>query len=236
MTGDGTESGAKRLLDIVRLGRKPYAEVYELQRELLDKRIAGELGDTLILTEHDPVITVGRGTDRASVEGTELPVFEIERGGESTYHGPGQVVAYPIFALPEGGRDLHAYMRNLEEVVIRSLAEVDVEGRREPGKTGVWIGTRKVCSVGVAVKRWVTWHGLALNVHTDLDAFQEFRPCGLDPKVMTKVALHAEIPPALILFEVLLIKHFLSVFGLELPEPPPPSAPPTGFPELPILP
>lgn len=238
----GAPSGEPGQLEVMRLGRTPYQQAYELQRELLERRIAGEIRDTLVITEHEPVITVGRGTAPGSVTTGDLPVVEIERGGEATYHGPGQVVAYPIYALPPDRRDVHRYMRDLEEVVIRTLAEVEVEGRRREGFTGVWIGDQKICSIGVAVRRWVAWHGFALNVHTDLAAFRTFRPCGLDPAVMTRVADHAEIPPANILFEVLVIKHFLSVFGLELPPAPP--RPDAGegkgesgrFPELPILP
>jgi len=179
-------------------------------------------------------VTLGRKSEASEADGLSVPVFQVERGGETTYHGPGQVVAYPIFALPEGRRDLHRYMRDLEEVVIRVLAEVEVEGTRRDGLTGVWIGDRKVCSVGVAVRRWVTWHGLSLNVHTDLGDFRMIRPCGLDAEVMTRVADHAELPPVNLLFEVLLVKHFLEVFGLELPDPP--EAPPGPFPELPVLP
>ena len=231
------------VLEVMRLGRRGYEETHALQQELVEKRLAGEITDTLILVEHDPVVTVGRGADRAAAEAAGLPIFEVERGGEATYHGPGQVVAYPILALPEGRRDLHRYMRDLEEVVIRVLDELDLVGRREEGKTGVWIAERKVASIGVAVRRWVTWHGLALNVHTDLEAFQPFRPCGLDPGVMTRVADFVTLPPATILFEVLLVKHVLEVFGLRLPDPPAPrEAPgpgelgPDGFPVLPLLP
>ncbi|HEV8112465.1 MAG TPA: lipoyl(octanoyl) transferase LipB [Planctomycetota bacterium] len=225
-------------LDVRRLGRTKYEDAYELQQELVAQRVDGAIRDTLVLTEHEPVITLGRGAKRSDVEGIQLPVFEIERGGEATWHGPGQVVAYPILFLPEGRRDLHRYLRDLEEVVIRVLAEFQVEGRREPGKTGVWIGDRKVCSIGVAVRRWVTFHGLALNVHNDPKGFLGFNPCGLDPQVMTRLADHAELPPATILIEVLLIRHFTEVFGLELPPPAPPPAREGAdprFPDLPIL-
>lgn len=227
------------VLDVLRLGRKPYGEVHALQQELLAKRVAGEIPDTLILVEHDPVVTVGRKGDLGSLGNLDLPVVEVERGGEATYHGPGQVVAYPILLLDEDRRDLHRYLRDLEEVILRVLAEVDVVGRREEGLTGVWIGTQKVASLGVAVRRWVTWHGLALNVHTDLADFGSFSPCGLDPKVMTRVADHADLPPALILFEVLIVKHMLEVFGRQLPEPPKGNSDALdgkGFPVLPILP
>ena len=178
-------------------------------------------------------MTVGRGADPGLLEGLGAEVVPVERGGEATWHGPGQMVAYPILALPPDRRDLHRYLRDLEEVVIRVLAEVDVAGERRAGLTGVWIGERKVCSIGVAVRRWVTWHGLALNVHNDPAAFLGFRPCGLDPDTMTRVADHAELPPATLLFEVLTVKHLCQVFGLVLPPIPPPPPPPPG--QLPIL-
>lgn len=231
-------SYGKEFLEVRRLGTTRYEDVYELQKSLLEQRIADEIGDVLLLTEHEPVVTLGRKSDRAAAEGLGLPVFEIERGGDATYHGPGQVVAYPILKLPESRRDLHRYLRDLEQVVIDLLAEFSIAGERKPGLTGVWIGDRKVCSMGVAVRRWVTWHGLALNVHTDLGAFQEFRPCGLDPGVMTRLADHVDIPEASVLQEVLLVRHFCNVFALTLPEPPgPPADPEPGLgPRLPILP
>ena len=224
------------ILDVRRLGRTRYEDAYALQQKLVAERVEGKIADTLVLTEHEPVITLGRGSKREDVAGVQLPVFEIERGGEATWHGPGQVVAYPILLLPESSA-ICTYMRDLEEVVLRVLAEIQVEGRREPGKTGVWIGSKKVCSIGVAVRRWVTFHGLAINVNNDHEAFLGFNPCGLDASVMTRLADHAELPPANILIEVLLIKHFTEVFGHELPPPARPSRSDAGprFPELPIL-
>jgi lipoate-protein ligase B len=234
------------LLEVLRLGTRPHKETWELQQELLEKRAVGEISDTLILVEHESLITVGRGGDLQAVQSADLPVVEVERGGEATYHGPGQVVAYPILALPEGQRDLHRHLGNLEEVIIRVLAEFDITGERKQGLTGVWIGEQKVASVGVAVRQWVTWYGFALNVHTDLEKFAEFQPCGLDPKVMTRVADHVQLPPATILFEVLIVKHMLEVFGRRLPDPPPLDpgpepggtcgSGPAGFPSLPIIP
>ena len=226
------------LLEVRRLGRKPYAEVHALQEELLEERIAGEIGDVLILTEHDPVITLGRGSPESDGQPEaigDVPVVRVERGGEATYHGPGQMVAYPIYLLPEDRRDLHRFMRDLEEVVIRMLAEVEVVGTRRPGLTGVWVGDKKICSIGVAVRRWVTWHGLSLNLFTDLGAYKSFRPCGLDPEIMTRLADLVSLPPANLLFEVLCVKHFCEIFGLELPPPPPPAAPeePGGLPIFP---
>ena len=231
---------ARPVLDVRRLGRTRYEDAHRLQLELVDARAEGRTGDVLVLTEHEPVVTLGRGTPAGAVAGLDVPVVEIERGGEATYHGPGQLVAYPILLLPEGRRDLHRYLRDLEEVVIGVLAELEVTGTRREGLTGVWIGERKVCSVGVAVRRWVTYHGLALNLHTDLSSFRGFRPCGLGPEVMTRLADHAPLPPTNLLGEVLLVKHFCRVFGHELPAPRSPEPGPEGlagpgFRPLPVL-
>lgn len=231
------------LLEVRRLGRTRYAEAHALQQRLVEQRLVGEIGDLLLLTEHEPVITVGRGTpaeEQRALGTTGLEVVEVERGGEATYHGPGQLIAYPLLLLPEGRRDLHRYLRDLEEVVIGVLAEFELEGARRPGLTGVWLGEKKVCSLGVAVRRWVTWHGLALNLHTDLAPFRRFHPCGLASDVMTRVADHAELAPTNLLGEVLFVKHFCRVFERELPpsaplaEPGPPGAGP-GFRPLPVL-
>jgi lipoyl(octanoyl) transferase len=219
-------------LDVRRLGRIAYAEAHALQQELVAGRARGEVGDTLVLCEHDPVITVGRGRATGGFADPAVPVVEVERGGEATYHGPGQLVVYPILLLPPGRRDLHRYLRDLEEVVIAMLAEVDLQGARRPGLTGVWVGERKVCSIGVAVRRWVTWHGFALNLRTDLEAFRSFQPCGLDPAAMGRLQDLLELPPRTLLFEVLAVKHLCRVFGLELPPVPPPPDPGA----LPILP
>jgi lipoate-protein ligase B len=227
------------ILEVRRLGRTAYAECRALQERLVERRIAGEITDQLILTEHEPVITVGRKGPREAPADLGIPVVAVERGGEATWHGPGQLVAYPILRLAGGRRDLHRYLRDLEEVAIGMLAEFGVEGTRRPGATGVWIGERKVCSIGVAVRSWVTWHGFALNLHSDLSAFRAFRPCGLDPAVMTRLCDHAEIPPGSRLMEVLAVKHVCRIFELDLPAPARPAAPPPGaggFPELPILP
>ena len=209
--------GGGATIDVRRLGRTEYTACYDLQKELVERRAADEIGDALILTEHEPVVTIGRGTPADAVAGVELPVVEIERGGEATYHGPGQLVAYPILKLPESRRDLHRYLRDLEEVVIGVLGEFELDPRRRDGLTGVWLGEKKICSIGVAVRRWVTYHGVAVNLHTDLDAFRGFQPCGLDSNVMTRLADHADLPPTNLLGEVLFVKHFCRVFDFELP-------------------
>ena len=209
-------ASGKPLLEVRRLLRTPYAAAHALQESLVLQRIEGEISDQLLLTEHDPVITIGRGGDALPAEIGGVPVVAVERGGEATYHGPGQLVVYPIVRLDEDRRDLHRYLRDLEEVVIRTLAEVSVVGTRKSGLTGVWVGDKKICSLGVAVRRWVAWHGFALNLRTDLELFRSFRPCGLDPDVMTRLADHAEIPPGNRWFEALVVQHFCAVFGREL--------------------
>jgi lipoate-protein ligase B len=202
-----------RRLEVRRLGRTQYAAAHALQEELLAARVEGRIDDQLLLTEHEPVVTLGRKSPEGDARGVSVPVVQVERGGEATYHGPGQIVGYPIALLEEDRRDLHRWLRDLEEVVIRTLGAFGVEGRRVDGLTGVWIGERKVCSLGVAVRRWVTWHGFALNVTTDLDAFATFQPCGLDPKVMTRLADHVRGPLALADVEARVVKEFAEQFG-----------------------
>ena len=174
---------------LLNLGRRDFAEILTLQRELCAARQRDEIPDTLILVEHPHVITLGRGTHRENLLDTgDVPVFEIERGGDVTYHGPGQLVGYPIFLLRPDERDLHRYLRNLEEAIIRALAELGLATDRRAGWTGVWTGGAKLASIGVAVKKWVTLHGFALNVSTDLRRFEAINPCGLEAGVMTSVA------------------------------------------------
>lgn len=250
MEGDLAYSISRPQLEVRRLGRTRYEDAHDIQVRCVDDRVTGKTGDLLLLTEHDPVVTVGRGATRDIVAGVSVPVVEVERGGEATYHGPGQLVAYPILRMAPDRRDMHRYLRDLEEVVIRVLAEFGVAGRRESGFSGVWIGEKKVCSVGVAVRRWVAWHGFALNIHTELSAFDTFQPCGLDPNVMTRLVDHADVPPGNFLCEVLTVKHFCDVFEFDLPPLPPlpppklppelppelPSDPPSKFPTLPLYP
>jgi lipoyl(octanoyl) transferase len=179
------------------LGRRPYAEILELQRELCRRRMAGELArDILLLVEHEPVVTLGRGTRPSSLpippaelERRGVTVAEAERGGDVTYHGPGQLVGYPILDLREHQPDLHWYLRQLERVLIDALDHLGVPAERRPGLTGVWTGGRKIASIGIHVKQWVTLHGFALNVSTALDGFDLIVPCGIRDVVMTSVAV-----------------------------------------------
>jgi lipoate-protein ligase B len=163
-----------------------------LQQDLVAARQAGTIPDTLVLVEHPDAITMGRSARPDNIlDVGNVPVFAIERGGDVTYHGPGQLVAYPIFHLRESERDLHRYLRGLEEAVLRTLADFGIAGTRRPGQTGVWTAEetapRKLASIGVAVRKWVTLHGLALNVSTDLARFGAIHPCGFDASVMTSI-------------------------------------------------
>jgi lipoate-protein ligase B len=177
-------------------GRRPYEAVHRLQERLVVARAEDRIPNLLLTGEHDAVVTLGRKTPEGATYDDRIPVVPVERGGEATYHGPGQLVAYPIVHLTKARRDLHEFQRDLEEVGLRVLADFGLRGERREGLTGVWIGERKVQSLGIAVRRWVTWHGLALNVNTDLAPFETFHPCGLDGKVMISMAqaLGREVP------------------------------------------
>lgn len=188
-------------------GLAPYAEVHALQQRLVVARAEGRIGNVLLTGEHPAVITLGRKTPPGFADGGGIPVVEIERGGEATYHGPGQLVAYPLVHLTEARRDLHRFQRDLEEVGIRVCADFGVEAGRVQGFTGVWAGPKKIMSLGIAVRRWVTWHGVALNVSTDLEPFRRFHPCGLDGSVMTSLAQHLKRDPGMDAVRSSLVRH-----------------------------
>lgn len=187
---------AERELWTVPLGRIAYEEALELQRHIARDRISGALPqDVLLLVEHPPVVTLGRASKGkhliASPEflrskGVEL--FEVERGGDVTFHGPGQLVGYPIMDLKRHRLDLHWYLRRIEEALINTLADYDIVAERNPSFTGVWTKGKKIASIGVHARDWVTWHGFALNVTTDLSYFDLMVPCGIDGVVMTSIA------------------------------------------------
>ncbi len=179
---------------VIDLGLKAYGEAYKIQMQHLEKRINGKIRDTLLLVEHPPVITIGRGgTEQHLLMNKELlkqkgiSLYETNRGGDITYHGPGQLVGYPIFDLKEHGRDLHQAVRNYEESIIRTLAEFDIKAGRIKELTGVWVGDEKVAAIGVGVRKWVTFHGFALNVNNDLTPFSYIIPCGIRDKGVTSM-------------------------------------------------
>ncbi|MBI3725791.1 lipoyl(octanoyl) transferase LipB [bacterium] len=197
------------------LGKRDYASVLDLQRSLADARARGEGEDVLLAVEHEEVVTVGRTAQRPSRDsGSELararaagvPVFEIERGGAATWHGPGQLVGYPIVRLEPGERDVHGFLRTIEGALadaLRETAGLEAEPRREDTPTGLWVAGKKVASIGIAVRRWVTLHGFALNLENDLSRFSLIRPCDMSPEVMTSLAaLGAPRPRADVLASV----------------------------------
>jgi len=201
---------------VIDLGTREFGEVWALQRELVVARQRDEIPDTLLFVEHPHVITAGRSAHRENLLATDdLPIFEIERGGDVTYHGPGQLVGYPIFLLRPHERDLHRYLRNLEEALIRALARFELAGERKPEWTGVWTvgAVRKLASIGVAVKRWVTLHGFALNVSTDLSRFSAINPCGLDAAVMGSMAGELGRPVGIDAVKKAVGETFAEVFG-----------------------
>lgn len=179
-----------KVLEVVEAGTVPYRDALAWQRQLADDRIAGRLDhDVLLLLEHPPVITFGRNSQQAHLlQASGIDVFEVERGGDVTYHGPGQLVGYPIVDLSGFKQDLHWYLRTLEQALIDALGFLAIPAERNPGLTGVWTRGRKIASIGIHVKQWVTWHGFALNVTTDLADFDRIVPCGIQGVVMTSVA------------------------------------------------
>jgi lipoyl(octanoyl) transferase len=178
-------------MNVCWLGRVAYEDALQRQETLLEQRLKGEIEDTLLLLEHEPVYTIGRGRDRSSLDaGVVLPhpVVEISRGGKATYHGPGQLVGYAILDLRQYGQDLHAYLRALELSLIALCADLGLQAERREELTGTWIGDRKLASIGVGVRRWITMHGFALNVCDDLAGFDAIIPCGIAGVTMTSLA------------------------------------------------
>ena len=206
---------ARSRLGVARLGTVEYARALELQDALVAARRDDLIGDTLLLLEHPHVITLGRGADERYLLETRpgVPIFRVSRGGEVTYHGPGQLIGYPILKLEGRDRDVHVYLRRLERVMIEALAEMGIDAGRGAGLTGAWVGERKIGSIGVGLRRWITLHGFALNVSTDLSYFGAIVPCGIAGVEMTSVAREtdgrAQTDAAVIAVE----RAFVSVFG-----------------------
>jgi len=215
---------------VVNLGTVPYEEALELQRALARERISGAIPeDMLLLLEHPPVVTLGRATKAANLissaeflgsKGVEL--FEVERGGDVTFHGPGQLVGYPIIDLKRHKLDLHWYLRQVEEALIQTLAAYSIPAERNVGFTGVWTQGRKIASIGVHARDWVTWHGFALNVTTDLSYFDLIVPCGIDGVTMTSIEKEidrsdSQLPQATVeAASEIAARVFGELFGLEL--------------------
>ena len=210
---------------VEQLGLVPYADGLRLQEEKVAARKAGIIPDMLLLLEHPRVITLGRNARRENLlvspqqlaaEGIDL--IETDRGGDVTYHGPGQWVGYPILDLTRHRRDVAWYMRSLEEVLIRAAGDFGIRATRLEGAPGVWVGNRKLAAMGVHLSRWVTSHGFALNVNTDLDYFRWIVPCGLATKGVTSLAALLGHPVEMAAAAERIVAHFGSVFGLVMEE------------------
>lgn len=181
-------------MQVLDLGRKDYKQVWDLQKTIHDKRVRRDIPNTLILVEHDPVITMGKSGEKTNVlvpvdllKTKGVQYYEIERGGDVTYHGPGQLVGYPIFDVKDGLAGVKPFIRGIEEAIIATLNDFGIIGQRKEKMIGVWTEKGKICSIGVAVKRWVSFHGFALNVNTDLSYFDLIVPCGLKNVEMTSM-------------------------------------------------
>ena len=210
-------------MEVRHLGLVEYQAALDLQKDLVEQRKQGLIPDQLLLLEHPPVITLGARNHRSRSNVLETPealaqqgvgLYETGRGGDVTYHGPGQLVGYPIIELPNDRRDVHRYVRDLEEVLILAVAESGITATRIPGLTGIWVADRKLAAIGVRISRWVTSHGFALNVSTDLSRFDLIVPCGITDKGVTSMErlLQRPVPMAEVAQSVL--RGFDRVFGL----------------------
>jgi lipoyl(octanoyl) transferase len=211
-------------LDVIKTGNIDYQTAYNLQLDLLEKRKNNEINDTLLLVEHPPVFTIGTSgtSDNITVskdflQNSGIEVFETNRGGDITYHGPGQIVGYPILSLKEHKKDLHWLLRSYEEVFIRLLKkEYDIAAERIKGLTGVWVGDEKITAIGVGVRHWITYHGFAFNVNPNLNHFSYIIPCGIQDKGVTSLTkiLGYEVEEKEVTEN--LIKYFAEVFNMEV--------------------
>jgi len=214
--------GFKRLFKI-NLGRTKYRTAWNIQKKLVRIRAQEKIPDCLIITEHEPVITMGRGTVKknllvppAELRKKDIDLCEVERGGDITFHGPGQTVLYPIIDLHNNGRDVHKYLHDLERFVIMTLQQLGLEATTKRGMTGIWVNDHKVGAIGVAVSRWVTYHGLALNVTTDLDYFSLINPCGITQYPVGSISGLLGVDIEMDYLNKLLVENFADLFYYEV--------------------
>lgn len=209
-----------RILTIQHLDRLTWEEAFALQQAHVGQMLDNKAEPTLFLLEHQPVYTIGRTRDQSSLRVTAQlphPVVEINRGGQGTYHGPGQLVGYPILDLRRHGKDLHAYLRLLEEALILTLADYHIVATRKEGLTGVWVEDRKIASLGVGVKKWISMHGFALNITPEsLPSFQAITPCGIDGVAMTCLHNEGDQTPAVQEVGTTAAKHLTALLDYEL--------------------
>lgn len=220
-----TDLPTKRKVIVYRPGLLEYSKALVLQQRFWRRKAEGVEEDFLLLLEHPPSLTLGRSAKRDHLLASEeeltalgITLHQTDRGGDITYHGPGQMVAYPIIDLRHRGRDVRRYIFELQESVIRTLADFSIVGERDPRYVGVWVGEDKVCAFGVAVHRWITTHGLALNVHTDLTYFSLIHPCGIRDRGVTSMSEILRKPVSLWEVEERFLYHFSSLFSLTIEE------------------
>ena len=208
----------EKTLDVVCLGRRKYDEVWEKQKELVDQRRFEAVPDTLILVEHDPVYTLGKNSNEDHLlqsRDKHVPVYQIERGGDVTFHGPGQLVGYPILDLHHHRLSVSWYMRTLEEILIQTLEQFGIESQRREGLTGVWVREEKIAALGVRLSRWISMHGFALNVNTDLKFFDGIIPCGIFEYDVTSMSQILGKEVSLVEVEETLITVFRLLFSFQ---------------------
>ena len=209
-----------KILNISDLGFIDYQEAWELQKEIFNKRLNNQIPDTLLLLEHPNTYTLGKTADKNNLIASDLflkengfTVYDIDRGGDITYHGPGQLVGYPILNLRDWKEDTHLYLRALEEVIIKTCADFGLNTERKEGLTGVWIEDRKICAMGIKVSRWITMHGFAFNVNTDLSLFNGIIPCGIRDKEVTSLQKEINKTISMNIVKERIIENFITVFN-----------------------
>jgi len=208
---------------LVNAGKLKYADAWQLQKKMFNHVSENKDVHYFLVTEHPPVITIGKNgghenllITRKDLDNKKIELYEIDRGGDITFHGPGQIVGYPILNLTNFKKDVHWYLRKLEEIIIKTLAVFGYVGEQHSGLTGVWIGSKKICAIGVKITRWITMHGFALNISTDLDYFQFIVPCGINDKGITSLS---ELNGTIFSFEdvyPVLLESFQSVFNCKM--------------------
>ena len=199
-------------LNIIDLGLTEYQRALEIQKILVKERLDNSTPDTLLLVEHPHVVTLGKQTSPNDVLDNSIPIVKVDRGGSATYHGPGQLVGYIIMDLKSKGISVPVLISKIHEIIILTLDELDITAKREKNDTGVWIGQKKIASIGLSVRNWITYHGFSLNVNTDLERFNAIRPCGYDSQVMTSVNSIKRKEYSKEVIQTKIIRNFSNVF------------------------
>ena len=199
-------------LNIIDLGLTEYQRALDIQKTLVKKRLDDSVTDTLLLLEHPHVITLGRQTKPGDVLDNSMPIVEIDRGGSATYHGPGQLIGYVIIDLRRKGISVPTFITKIHESLIRTLSELDIKAERKRKKPGIWIEQKKIASIGLSVRNWITYHGFSLNVDTDLDKFKIIRPCGFDSQIMTSINYNKKKKHSMEIIKSSIIRNFVDVF------------------------